>query len=84
MRQKIMANVMGGTLYFEGLPSIGGGDAKPGDVRKWFDSHKNKGPWRCRVCQEGVGREGERVVVIVDLRDATCFEVVHRQHAGDA
>lgn len=81
MRQKVMANVMGGTIYFEGLPSVGGGGAKPGDVRKWFEAHKKKGPWVCPACQESVGKEGERVVVYVDLADPNCFELVHRQHA---
>lgn len=82
MRQKVMANVIGDAVYFEGLPSVGGGGAaKPGDVRKWFDAHKKKGPWACPVCKESIGSNGGRVVVYVDLDDPNCFEVVHRQHA---
>ncbi len=80
VRIKVSAAVMSGDLYFEGLHSVGGGWAKPGDVRKWFDGHKKKAPWVCPVCQESVGAEGERVAVWVDLADSNCFEVVHRHH----
>ena len=81
MKQKVTANIIGGELYFEGVPSVAAGGAKPGDVRKWFDAHKKKGPWVCPVCRESVGTPGERVVVYIDLTDPNCFDIVHRQHA---
>ncbi len=80
MKLKVSATVSEGILRFEGLHSVGGGWSKPGDLSRWFDAHKTKGPWVCSVCQEGVGEEGERVAVWVDLTDGNCFEVVHRRH----
>lgn len=81
MRQKISAMVMGDALFFEGLSSLSSGGAKPGDIRKWFEAHKKKGPWYCLACEGRVGEEGERVIVYVDPDDANYFQVFHRQHA---
>ncbi len=82
MKQKILAFVMGGVLKFEGVQVRGGGGA--GDIkalRKWMEGYPKTGPFICKVCQESVGSEGERVAVWVDLEDQNHFEVMHRQHA---
>lgn len=81
MKQRVSAVARGGVLKFEGLLVRGGQGGDANAVRKWMDAHQKKGPWVCRVCNESVGAEGERVVVFVDLDDGDYFEIVHRQHA---
>lgn len=82
MKSKILAFVMGGVLKFEGVhmrSGVSGGDVKA--LRKWMESSPKAGPWVCKVCQQSVGTEGERVAVWVDLDDPSHFQVMHRQHA---
>jgi hypothetical protein len=82
VRSKILAFVTGGVLKFEGVhmrAGISGGDVNA--LRKWMEAFPKPGPFVCKVCQESVGAEGERVAVWVDLADPSHFEVMHRQHA---
>jgi hypothetical protein len=81
MKQRVSAVARGEVVKFEGLLVRGGQGGDANAVRKWLEVHQRKGPWVCKVCNESVGAEGERVVVFVDLADSDYFEIVHRQHA---
>lgn len=84
MKQRVSAIASGGVLRFEGVLVRGGKGGDATALRKWLDTHQKKGPWVCSVCNESVGAEGERVVVLLDLENADYFVVMHRQHADQA